>query len=286
MKISPLSVLGIALAACASPAAAKEPVAAAPVGSPGVWVNAADYPPMALHLRMAGITAFRLSLDPTGKPTHCEIVSSSSFDLLDEATCKRLTNNARFSPALDAAGTPVAGSYSGRVRWVLPPTSKTPFSENFASLFMSFNQSGKATSCSIKIHVPVGAVVQAQTYCDEMLPLLSPTISSAFRENAQASSVEVEVQKSDVFTPALQSQVLSVVAGYDVKALNIHRFTITSDGKMVKCEYEQQHGSDVLVQDYCAYAGGLDYDAPFAAFDKDGVATGWHIMRVLLKANK
>jgi TonB family protein len=286
MKVALFSLIGIAIAACASPVAAKEPVAAQPIGSPGAWVNSADYPAAALHLKMSGVTAFRLGLDSTGKPIRCEIAGSSGFDLLDEATCKRLVNNARFSPALDEAGKPREGIYSGRVRWVLPPVSQRPVSESFASLFVSMDQSGKATSCRVKVHVPIATMPPGGNTCDQLLRVLSPTILLALRENAEASSLEVEVQKAYVFTPALRSQVLAPVAGYDVRALNIHHFTVTSDGKMGQCNYEQQRGSDLLVQDFCASAGGVNYDAPFAAFDKDGLAKGWHIARVLLKTSK
>jgi len=38
-----------------------------------------------------------------------------------------------------------------------------------------------------------------------------------------------------------------------------------------------------LAIDYCLQARGKNFDPPFSALDKDGVASGWHIMRVLLK---
>lgn len=286
MKVAVFSMVGIAVAVCVTPAVAKEPVKATPIGSPGDWVNSADYPAIALHMKMAGITAFRLNIDSTGKPTRCEIVESSRFDVLDEVTCKRLIDNARFSPARDEAGQPAEGAYNARVRWVMPPTSEQPISENFGSMFMSIDQSGKATSCRIDIHVPIKIAAPTGPTCSQFLPSLSPAILLAFRENSQAPIVEVELQNALVFTPALRSQVLTPMAGFELRALNIHHFTITNDGKMSHCNYEEQHGSDLLVQDFCAGAGGASYDAPFAAFDKDGVANGWHIMRVLVKTSK
>ena len=235
---------------------------------------------------MAGTTGFRLGLDITGKPIRCEIVSSSGFDLLDEATCKRLVDKARFSPALDEAGKPTESTYASRVRWVMPTPFQLPVSESFTSLFVSVDQSGKVTSCRVEIRVPGGPADSAMPTCDGLLPSLSAMVPLALEGHVQAAPVEVEVQRAFVFTPELRSKLLAPVAGYDLLALNVHHFTVTSDGKVGKCSYEQQRGVAQLAGDFCEIAGNDTYDAPFAAFDKDGVANGWHFMRFLLKTSK
>jgi protein TonB len=56
---------------------------------------------------------------PDGRVADCTITSSSGSPDLDEATCANVTRRARFNPAM-ADGKPTTGSYSGRIRWVIP----------------------------------------------------------------------------------------------------------------------------------------------------------------------
>jgi hypothetical protein len=104
-----------------------------------------------------------------------------------------------------------------------------------------------------------------------------------FRRKYRGSSAEVEIQRADAFTPDLRARILSPLPGYEQRGLNIYHFTVTKDGKLGQCSYEEQRGSEYLAADYCAQASGKTYDPPFSAFDKDGIANGWHIVRVLLK---
>jgi TonB family protein len=52
--------------------------------------------------------------------TSCTVTSSSGSASLDAATCRIMTERARFIPARDRRGRAVADSLSARVRWVLP----------------------------------------------------------------------------------------------------------------------------------------------------------------------
>ncbi|RYF38168.1 MAG: energy transducer TonB [Cytophagaceae bacterium] len=91
-----------------------------PLGSPGDWVMPSDYPLIARMNAHIGVTAFKLRIDANGVPSACEITESSSHALLDEATCSLISARARFAPAKDEDGQPVASVYPNRVRWVLP----------------------------------------------------------------------------------------------------------------------------------------------------------------------
>lgn len=89
-------------------------------GNENNWVTNDDYPPSAAREEAQGTTATRLGVGPDGRVTSCEVTSSSGNAALDQAACRNLTRRARFEPALDRDGNPVAGSFSRRVRWVLP----------------------------------------------------------------------------------------------------------------------------------------------------------------------
>jgi protein TonB len=96
------------------------PRSATPLGNPGYWVTTSDYPPRALREERGGIVAFRLTLDAAGRISDCAVTSSSGSPDLDALTCALVTERARFRPATDARGNKTIGSYSNRVRWVVP----------------------------------------------------------------------------------------------------------------------------------------------------------------------
>lgn len=287
MNIAKLSLLAWSMLTCAHTAFAKTPepvsVGPSPLGSPGSWVGSDDYPAIASFYDMAGVTSFRLSVDATGKPSRCDIVESSGFDVLDRATCERLMANARFSPPSDRAGKPTEGTYTNRVRWVMPEGGIPTVSENFESMLLSIDEAGNVTSCRIVLHVPTTAATSAEKPCGHRVEAPLQAVGMEFRGNYKGASAEVEIQQADVFTPALRARVLSPMPGYEQRALNVYHFTVTKDGKLGQCSYEEQRGSDRMVTDYCGRSRSANFDPPFAAFDKDGVASGWHIMRVLLK---
>ena len=99
---------------------AVKPVPATPLGAPGTWVTTDDYRTSWINRELTGTARFDLSISPSGRVSACRITRSSGHSVLDEATCKLISARARFTPATDAAGKPVAGSYASSIRWILP----------------------------------------------------------------------------------------------------------------------------------------------------------------------
>jgi TonB family protein len=110
-------ILAVMLAVAVQSAPAT---AAKPAGDPGAWIMVSDYPPAALRARQTGAVRFELRIDAAGRPTDCAILESSGSADLDRQTCALMGQRARFSPALDAGGKPVASTWASRVRWALP----------------------------------------------------------------------------------------------------------------------------------------------------------------------
>lgn len=92
---------------------------AQPRGNPGSWATTDDYPARALREERAGTTGFRVTIGTDGRVVDCQITSSSGSPDLDETACAKVKQRARFKPALEN-GQPVQGSYSSRVKWVIP----------------------------------------------------------------------------------------------------------------------------------------------------------------------
>ena len=102
------------------PAPRVQPKQPTPKGNPANWATTNDYPTRALREEREGTTSFRVTVGPDGRVTGCSVTGSSGSPDLDDATCANVTRRARFNPATDGEGQPTTGSYSNRVRWVIP----------------------------------------------------------------------------------------------------------------------------------------------------------------------
>lgn len=93
--------------------------AAKPKGSPAGWFTNDDYPADARRAQAAGRVAVRLSIDATGRVADCQVTASSGNGSLDAQTCNLAKRRGRFTPAKDAAGNGIPGSYVLSTRWQL-----------------------------------------------------------------------------------------------------------------------------------------------------------------------
>ena len=77
-----------------------------------------NYPYWALENWDEGLVRFRIEVDAIGRPAACAITERSGVATLDQPTCDLIMAQARFEPATDQRGRPVAGTYSRSVHWV------------------------------------------------------------------------------------------------------------------------------------------------------------------------
>ncbi len=97
-----------------------------PKANPGLWIRTEDYPADALDARRVGRTSFRVAVDKRGFVVNCEILVSSGYQDLDDATCNLVSKRAIFEPALDPKGKPVKGYFQSNVRWQIPNVFPLP----------------------------------------------------------------------------------------------------------------------------------------------------------------
>lgn len=86
-----------------------------PKVSPVKWINFRDYPDEALRKDFAGAVRFRLGVNEEGRAESCTIQSSYSHPSFPEAVCSAFKNRARFNPARNQAGEPVATYWASMV---------------------------------------------------------------------------------------------------------------------------------------------------------------------------
>jgi protein TonB len=78
-----------------------------------------DYPAAAVSREETGTTRVRLSIGTDGRVSSCSVTSSSGSSSLDRATCSVLRSRARFTPATDNQGRPIADTHDQSITWRL-----------------------------------------------------------------------------------------------------------------------------------------------------------------------
>lgn len=94
--------------------------AAGAKGDEAQWVTQDDYPPSSIRGGEEGTSAISWTINTQGRAENCRVTQSSGSDALDQAACRAITRRARYSPALNADGQPIATTKSRRVTWRLP----------------------------------------------------------------------------------------------------------------------------------------------------------------------
>jgi hypothetical protein len=89
-----------------------------PASKPGMWLLPDDFPKGPLFQGASAIVQFRLMVGADGIPTECHIQQATKSPEFTKLTCDLLVKRARFTPALDSGGKPVASYYISSVRWL------------------------------------------------------------------------------------------------------------------------------------------------------------------------
>lgn len=84
-----------------------------------VPVTSDDYPAAALTNGEEGVVGVVLLVNVDGRVERCHVAASSNSSGLDEEACRIMKARARFIPATNVSGRPVADFISVRVRWEL-----------------------------------------------------------------------------------------------------------------------------------------------------------------------
>ncbi len=103
-----------------APPAPRVSQAAGARGDEASWVTTDDYPPAALREEKEGTSVISWTINTQGRVEGCRTVQSSGSSDLDDAACRALTRRAKYTPAKDQNGNPIATTKSRRVRWVIP----------------------------------------------------------------------------------------------------------------------------------------------------------------------
>jgi TonB family protein len=78
-----------------------------------------DYPTDAFRAHAEGITKVSLHISVKGQVTACDVVTSSGWASLDDASCKVLSK-LKYKPARDAGGHAVEADMKSSFTWKIP----------------------------------------------------------------------------------------------------------------------------------------------------------------------
>ncbi|HKU93067.1 MAG TPA: energy transducer TonB [Sphingomicrobium sp.] len=79
------------------------------------------YPQGAYKRGEQGRVGFKLTVEPTGTISACDVTESSGFKALDAETCEIMGLYARVQPVRNADGRAIRATTTGFINWKLPP---------------------------------------------------------------------------------------------------------------------------------------------------------------------
>ncbi|WP_100260970.1 energy transducer TonB [Qipengyuania seohaensis] len=122
---------------------------AQPTENPATWVTTADYPNWAARSGTQGRVVTELVIEKSGRVSACRIIVSSDIPDLDRTACEKLRQRARFKPARDEKGIPIASRYEQSVRFVLPGATSLP-KERRVILEYLVDRDGSVKECQVE----------------------------------------------------------------------------------------------------------------------------------------
>src|SRR5688500_1715134 len=118
----------------------------------GSLISNDDYPAEALRRDEQGTVGFRVSVGADGMVTGCTVTSSSGSAILDSTTCRLISERARFTPARDRKGRPVADGATARIVWRIKEGSGLmPFEPALFAVTVRASPAGEV-SCSVVVN--------------------------------------------------------------------------------------------------------------------------------------
>jgi TonB family protein len=234
-------------------------------GSIAGLISSDDYPPQALDRNEQGTVGVLIQVDATGAVSGCTVEESSGFEVLDAQTCRLVQMRAKYRPATDAGGKPVASQARARITWRIGddwvPTD--PWSTR---VILNFASRGQSPSCRYEVD---GAMTPAPgekpVGCPPEFEAAIPQIP-AFGIGKALAVMETRFTPDGAWAPALP-------AGDVLVAREIVTLQINEAGKVTSCKITEQRGpvlpgsgcDEITQKTYRPRPGGDGKYAPFEA---------------------
>lgn len=181
-----------------------------------------DYPKGAIRNEEQGTVAIRLEISATGEIVSCSVTESSGSKLLDEATCRIMSERARFVPARDAKGRAVADSFNSRIVWRLPDDGGPPLQTAMRGIINIWEATaaGRQRSCRSELHFDTGDRINV----DQCIALDAKFVVAA--------ATYLKARPEEVLTLRLENRwLLDPVLPFDLPATNRGELLARAEGE-------------------------------------------------------
>lgn len=184
-----------------------------------------DYPDEALAKGETGTVSVLLTIGIDGRISDCRLRLSSLSPSLDAATCRILTERARFEPAINPAGRPVTDHYSQHITWKIPEPGAQPVGGLKTRLVVVQHADGRF-ECS--------TTPKAQ-------PNLTPAVCEVWGKSAQKALGQLPIQISAPYRASLTFETflgesVPVFVSSDTTIRSAARLQINPSGRVTGCQ--------------------------------------------------
>jgi TonB family protein len=221
------------------------------------WVTSDDYPVAAKRKGEAGTVSYLLAIDVDGRVTTCTVTGSSRVPILDETTCRLLSERARFAPARDVGGKAVAGTFSSKFRWSLAPPPVSPMASWQRVGYLHIDQDGKVLDCREERKGPVPPMTGS------ICSLPSPSQFTIGLRGGAGNGVRLVISEMTQNVAGMTTYTeIGRGPGRRITELTAAVFEAWPSGKIKKCAPSRQDGLAAGLPSPCTYMLG-----PFMPFD-------------------
>lgn len=179
-------------------------------------ISDSDYPAEAIRRSEQGTTAVQIDIDAQGAVAKCDVEVSSGSATLDAASCAKITERFRYSPARNAEGQAVPGRIRRRIIWRMPQAQDVfPFVP-FTIVAVAHLRAGQLESCTVESEglrnpapnafceafLPEAAELRAQFGTVTAVTAFRPEGTAAFSGNAAWGDPIVRKESDVVVDPS------------------------------------------------------------------------------------
>jgi TonB family protein len=207
-------------------------------------ISSEDYPAEALDRNEQGTVGIRLHVNAAGEVSECVIEKSSGFAILDKTTCDLVRRRAKFEPARDREGGPVASETRSQISWQIAEDRAS--SEPWVSrIIIRFGPNGRLASCRIELEGSLRRMAGPTVpECPADALKGFPRDLAEFRGSIATIVSEESFAMGHVSAPP-------VPAGDTLIGRAVTTVNVDADGKLTSCKVAQVDGEE-LQDDPCA----------------------------------
>ena len=194
-----------------------------------------DYPAEALQKNQQGDVGVSVHIDATGAISECIVEKSSGSAVLDQRTCDVIRKRAKFEPALDPRGRPVASDYHQTIHWRIAEND-LPSDPWVWRKVIDYNPFRDAKAC----HVDLEGAIQPKPGTPP--PRCAPDdMKRSVHDKGQFGHPVDEVIMEQRFTPGF-AFVPPLGPDQAVAETIVVQLSIDARGKLTSCKMTEQAG--------------------------------------------